>query len=79
MIPALVILVMAGFLTPIVELLPTSSLGLPDPSGVAGFLADLDTLFPVLGPLRLLAVLMLGLVPFLVIRLIFVVRHFLLP
>lgn len=79
MLVGAVIQLLVALVQPLVELLPTSTLTLPDPSGIGGGLADLDTLLPVLAPLQFCAVLLLGLAAFIGLRLLLLLRYVLLP
>ena len=69
----------ASLFNPVLNQLPDSSLGLPDPTSLANNLAGLDGLVPVLGVLRLGAVMLSALLVFLIVRVIVFVRYLLLP
>jgi hypothetical protein len=57
-----------GILTPLVDLLPQTHLDLPSGSGIGSSLSDVDALVPILGVLRVAAVMLAALVVFLGLR-----------
>jgi hypothetical protein len=65
---------------PLLEAIPDVSLGLPAAGNVIGtWLAKVDSLIPILGPLRLVAALLGLLVVWFAIRGVLLVRHVVLP
>jgi hypothetical protein len=54
---------------PLVDALPVGHLSLPDASGLASTLSDLDSLVPILGVLRIGAVMLAALAAFFAVRL----------
>ncbi len=79
MVLDLLIGLLDAIVRPVLSTIPTLSLGLPDPGVIGGYLADLDTLLPILGPLRLIVALLSLVVVFMGIRLLLMLRHVLLP
>lgn len=64
---------------PVLGTIPAVSLGLPNPAVVGGYLSDLDTLLPILGPLRLIVTLLSLVLVFMGVRLLLMLRYVLLP
>lgn len=79
MITDAIVSLLVAILTPVLALLPSGHLALPDPGGIAAALSGLDGLVPILGVLRLGAVMLAALGVFLGVRVVVFLRHFLLP
>lgn len=73
------VMLLGGLLNGVLSVLPAGHLGLPDPAGLASSLVGLDSLVPVLGVLRLGAVMLLALVGFVIVRVLVFLRYLLLP
>lgn len=79
MIVDLLVGLVAGILAPVLGLLPEGHLALPAASSLAASLAGLDSLVPVLGVLRLGAVMLSLLLVFVSVRVVVFLRYLLLP
>ena len=79
MIVDLVVRFFADLFRPVIDTLPQGHLSLPGVTGLGSSLAGLDSLVPVLGVLRLGAVMLSALVLFVVVRVVVFVRYLLLP
>jgi hypothetical protein len=76
----LVVGVMDVLFRPLLEAIPDVALGLPEAGALVGdFLRKLDSLIPILGPLRLMAALLGLLAVFLLIRGVLLARYIFLP
>lgn len=79
MIVDLVVGLLDAIVRPVLSAIPTVDLHLPDPSVIGGYLSNLDTLLPVLGPLRLIVALLSLVVVFMGVRALLMLRYVLLP
>lgn len=64
---------------PIIDVLPTDHLSLPDPSGVGDWIASVDALVPVAGVLQLGLGMLAAVVLFFGLRVFFVLWHLVIP
>lgn len=80
MIPDAIISVLYSVVSPIFTAIPTVNMGLPSVGADVGlFFRRVDSLIPILGPLRLMAALLGLLVAWFVIRLVLLARYVFLP
>lgn len=80
MIVDLVVTALAAIVRPLLEAIPTVSLGLPAAGDLVGeWLRKVDSLIPILGPLRLMAALLGLLVAWFALRAVLLVRYVVLP
>ncbi len=79
MITDAVVAILGALVSPVLSLLPAGHLSLPASTGVGDSLAGLDSFIPVLGVLRLGAVMLAGLAVFLIFRVVVFLRYLLLP